>query len=66
MWRGTRKGHQVSLYRPLVAVEPLEDLFDYLVVSRRVSTIKHGVTFVLFWCSEESEYRVLGRFNGMT
>jgi len=63
MWRRTREGRQVSLHRPLVAVEPVEDLFDHLVVRRRVSTIKHGVTFVLFRCSEKSEHRFLGRFQ---
>src|SRR5437870_11309542 len=52
-----------SLYWPLIAVEPVEALFDYLVVRRHVPSVEDGMTFVLLRRSESSEHRILRGFQ---
>ncbi len=47
-------------YWSLVTIEPVEYLFDHLVVWRNVSRFKHGVTFVFFRRPETFEHHILG------
>src|SRR6202030_1904537 len=56
---GWRDGLALS-YRALVAIEPVEDFLDHLIVGRNVPCFKDDVAFVFFRGPKRLEHRILG------